>query len=201
MTKEQIIKHKDVIKWFIDNPDKGVFRKDTPTNDWYLDLEPSFYEDYIYLQNDEYAKFRKALVDGKIVQHNFHSDCAPKYRDVYETVNKIVKSIPASCYRIKPKDYEFNDGEWVHITYKQGISELREFKESMNEWTNVHSITDWKPTKGELCVFWDNKIKYGYIVSKFYGNYYDDGDLKFLNMKGYFYENIAPIEFIDYIRE
>jgi len=36
MTPEQANKHKETIKWFCDNPDKMVWKKDHKTNNWYL---------------------------------------------------------------------------------------------------------------------------------------------------------------------
>jgi len=69
MNKEQIEKHRDVIIWFAteDNADKGVWHK-TKGTQWLLTYEPMFSRDFIYVQNDEYADFRKAQADNKIIQ-------------------------------------------------------------------------------------------------------------------------------------
>ena len=68
MTKEQAQKHGNVIKWFIDNSDKGVY--ELTSIGWKLTDEPNFYPADKYVQNDRYAEFRKALVDGKTIQVN-----------------------------------------------------------------------------------------------------------------------------------
>ena len=61
MTKEQVTKHGEVIKWFCDNPDKGVWIKDM--NDWHIVNEPAFLTCDLIVPNDEYAKFHKKVYD------------------------------------------------------------------------------------------------------------------------------------------
>jgi len=70
MTKEQIKKHKKVMLWFINNPDKGVWCNiGTNKNaDWVLAYTPKFNVAIKYIKNDEYAEFRKAEADGKTIQ-------------------------------------------------------------------------------------------------------------------------------------
>jgi hypothetical protein len=68
MTKEQIEQHKEIIKWFIDNHDNGVWTKGE-NEGWVLQTCPTFSEKAAYVQNDEYYELRKALADGKIIQY------------------------------------------------------------------------------------------------------------------------------------
>lgn len=68
MFQKQLKKHGNVMFWWANNTEKGVWSKLT-TNKWHIILEPSFSLEYKYVQNDEYAEFRKALVDGKNVQY------------------------------------------------------------------------------------------------------------------------------------
>ena len=63
MTKEQITKHKEVMLWFIENPDKGVYQQLTPTGEWCIEYNPIFKEYFKYIQNDEYAELRKKICD------------------------------------------------------------------------------------------------------------------------------------------
>ena len=69
MTKEQIEKHGEIIKWWVDHVDKGVWFKLKSSETWTLTHRPEFFTDFIYVQNDEYAELRKALVEGKQLQH------------------------------------------------------------------------------------------------------------------------------------
>ena len=96
MTKEQIEAHKEVIKWFIDNSDKGVWFKGF-MNEWELQTNPHFVEDYLYIQNDEYAEFRKALSDSKTVQQIYGAYCEWKDLDWSDKFTH-----PIENYRIKP---------------------------------------------------------------------------------------------------
>jgi len=97
MTKEQIKKHGEVMKWFIDNSEKGVCRKDHKTKNWHFARNPQFNIKDIYVQNDEYAEYRKALVDGKTIQY--------KPRN-YSWENILIEpsfQLPVEKYRVKPE--------------------------------------------------------------------------------------------------
>jgi len=54
MTIEQANKHKKIIKWWLDNTEKGLWHnigtKEEP--DWVLIYAPLFNIDYTYVQND-----------------------------------------------------------------------------------------------------------------------------------------------------
>ena len=109
MNKKQIIEHKEVIKWFCDNPNKGVWKtKNIIVNEWELTYNPQFCKDVIYIQNDEYAEFRKALKDGKIVQHNFKDFLDNSEEENWHNIdNKHVFKISKSHYRVKPEEPKF----------------------------------------------------------------------------------------------
>jgi len=206
MTPEQIKKHKEVIKWFCDNPDKGVWRKDTPTNDWYIDNTPAWYEDYIYVQKDEYAEFRKALADGETVQLDNQFEYDSSKLKTWIEVDEISDHIPVAHYRIKSDESKFKTGDWVYCTSKQGTTTLRQFKKEMIEWVNIYRLTKWEPKENELCVFWDNNCdeyyigRYGAVCFKEtfgdeFGNHY-----RYLQQKGD-WGNIAPLKFIETLKE
>jgi len=217
MTKEQIQEHKEVILWFINNPDKGVWHKGIASNRWHLYYNPSFYKDFIYIQNDEYAESRKAIIDNETVQHNLHSDCVTRpARDEYVSVSKINTQIPVSYYRIKPKEPEFNIGDWVTVgdsnpcQFKRFTGDLPEWNKDLDyeviEFTDTlmryqipnfdRSIVKlWKPKQGKLCVFWDNNNDW-YVISKFI----DFSNGLYIDHMSKGWDNIAPLEFIDTLR-
>ena len=68
MTKEAAIKHKAVISWWLKNLDRGVWRKSEEL--WELECNPIFDEGHEYVINDEYAKYRKAEVDGFVIEYS-----------------------------------------------------------------------------------------------------------------------------------
>ena len=186
MNKEQVQKHGDIIKWFCDNPNKGVWRKDTPTNDWYIDLEPSFYEDYIYVQNDEYAEYRKALAEGKSIQHMYNG----KWCDCYGfTPQRDFENEKPKHYRIKPEELKFEEGDWVK--YKISGSVMQAYEGMI--YTNFEL---WKPKKGEWCVFWNDDIN-DYFIAK-HGDYCSM--IESVIYTEFEFEHIAPLEFIQTLK-
>lgn len=112
MTKEQVNYHKEVIKYFLDNPDEGVWYKSakkyhTNMNFQQYTKEPNFFIDEIYIQNDEYVEFRKALADGKNIQ--YYVDGFVGWKDTTHFNNHPMKEL---CnYRIKPTNFKI--GDWV----------------------------------------------------------------------------------------
>ena len=149
MTKEQIIKHKEVIKWFRDNPDKGVWFKDI-NRGWVLITQPSFNPHYIYVQNDKYAKYRKALADGKTIK------CRRKNGDIWEKVTANIEPTrnfnSLYRYRIKKDKPKFKVGDWVihHFGDKKQIIKITNMCKS----TSSDLILYYK----DGCFIYDKKI-------------------------------------------
>jgi len=68
MSRDIIKKHKNVMLWFIANPEKDVWGRDDNSDNWTLTDTPVFSLGSTFVQNDEYAEFRKAEADGKTIQ-------------------------------------------------------------------------------------------------------------------------------------
>ena len=167
MTKEQVKKHGEVIKWFCDNTDKGVWsrRNDSGLRNWALTTEPNWESTYIFLQNDEYAEFRKALVDGKILEIYY------KTPSTWKTITNPDFSAPASFYRIKPK---FKVGDWV-INPDGLVNKVTKVEDNETYYSDCKL---WEPIRGEWCVFYevDEELNESLHIEKFdrideYGNY------------------------------
>lgn len=111
MNKEQVLHHKPVMQWFIENPDLGVWRKDR-TNDkstWRLSRAPEFSVFSSYVQNDTYSKFRMAQADGKTIQYH-----CKEFNTLWEDITwNTAFEAPLDHYRIKPKESTFTVGDWV----------------------------------------------------------------------------------------
>jgi uncharacterized protein YodC (DUF2158 family) len=198
MTKEKLQKHGRVIKWLIDNVDKGVLRLcNTSTNEWCLDMEPSFYEDSIYIQNDEYAELRKAIVSGKYIQKNT-TQSTPWQDFTQDYDGKFY--CPLSEYRIKPDAPKFKVGDWV-VRINDG--QLHQIAQDSplsgtykSKWYKL-----WVPKIKELCVFWDDKETDDENIEYYIGKYGD-----YSNMLGYDFikkswDHVAPLEFVESLKE
>ena len=208
MTKEQLQLHGEVIKWYIDNLNQGVWRKDHKTKNWHFARNPQFNIEDVYVQNDGYAKFRKALIDGKIIQFRTTScgidwiDCKPNW------------TLPPVYYRIKPETPKFKEGDWVIIknsdpveivqikTIKHRNALLKGFDEEIYRFFNKditlfsRDITLWTPKINELCVFW-TKENNGYSIKRF--NYMSE-DGAFIAFDKARYTHAAPLEFIERLK-
>jgi len=104
MTKEQMEKHGEVILWFINNSERGVWYKENLTNRWFITHQPKFDVDRKYIKNDEYADFRMAMDAGKTIQ--YYVDGFIGWVDTTNFNNPVEG---AENYRIKsiraPKNY------------------------------------------------------------------------------------------------
>ena len=165
MNKEQIEKHGEVMHWFIDNADKGVWRRDTPTNGWHIDTTPDWYDNFIYVQNDKYVEFRKALVDDKIVEYVYTENLIDKWFIADSNDFDSVYS-QDRIYRIKPDKPKFKVGDWVvglsrssyivRIKMIVGTSVFMEGEgSSFTHIDGLHTLVKhWEPKVGERVVLW-----------------------------------------------
>lgn len=170
MTKEQAIKHGEVIKWFCDNSEKGVWEcKEITqlildvtfgkaTHEWYLTYTPNWGTGFIFIQNDKYATFRTAQADGKVIQISSPVDSLSWCDDFRNTF-----TYPLDYYRIKPDEPKFKAGDWV--THNDVPFLLNDVLVDYYG-ANLAVLKLWTPTKDELCVFWDNKQS-NYTIDKY----------------------------------
>jgi len=202
MNKEQAIKHKEVIKWWLENTSKGVFKKlDIEDAEWQFDNTPEFNVHTIYIQNDEYVEFRKAEHDG--MQLEFKDTEFSTDKNVW--VNFSFKDSGTPFYKhtlIRIKS-QFKVGDWI-VGKKSNKVQLftEELKATFDDIAYQYQEL-WKPKKGELCVVYDNADEYfigRYGERLLYSTYgaigeitdmYDEND----------WNNIAPLEFIDTLKD
>ena len=200
MTKEQLQLHSEVIKWYIDNLNEGIWRKDHKTKNWHLARNPQFNIKDIYVQNDSYTKFRKALIDGKKLEYTDNNGktwhTSPVYLDTHYTPENI---------RIKP---EFKEGDWVRVKNSDSV-EITQIKTVKHHGVilkgydeDVYSfffrdITLWTPKVNELCVFW-TKENNDYSIKKF--NYMSENGA-FTTFDKSRYTQAAPLEFIETLKD
>ena len=199
MTKKQIQKHGDIIKWFCDNAELGVWCKNG-NKDWFLNIEPRFLLDSIYVQNDEYAELRKAQADDKVIEYKTSNGeivplklCMIKFREFKGCLEN---------YRIKTDEPSFKIGDWVRekdstkikLVTKIGCAGDNAF-ELDNQGNGQGFLIEnasrdfelWEPQEGEWCVFWEDDDGTSYFIEKL-GKYNKHS------------EYIAPLEFIQTLK-
>ena len=214
MNKEQINKHKEVMLWFIENLEKGVWSKISNTV-WHLTRTPEFGENNKYVQNDEYCELRKYVADGKEIIYKcgtwssggedrwLRLNCRPTSmnngNDFYNFKWKLIDDVSHRLvvvrddeYKLKPDEPTFKVGNWVTDGYTiwQHDENCRATENTQLKWKL------WKPTEGEWCVFWDDRDT-NYRVSK-YGRELDSWHYS-LN-ESISTRKIAPLEFIQTLK-
>ena len=198
MTKEQVELHGDIIKWWLDNIDKGVYARHINGENWEYITNPSWSTNNVYVQNDEYAELRMAQADGKIIQHQIGSVDGLIWVDI--------ECITKGIYRIKPDEPTFKVGDWIFINSKENdeksleqIKNIDEYgnKKCSNSWIGYKckyiNLELWQPKEGEWCVFFDEESE-GFYVEPFSDE--EDG-LFYGKIRGESFANIAPLEFLD----
>lgn len=213
MTKEQAIKYKKIIKWFIDNPDKGVWYKDIKNNNnsnWHLTQEPTFNVNYIYVQNKEFAEFRKAIADGKIIQFKPIENQEQCWENISSDITPTRNFNNLDKYRIKTE--KFKVGDWV-IYEDNSILQIEKI-ETLNTKYGKELLFHtkglklplklaklWKPKEGEWCIFWNAN---SYLIGK-YKQHISDNDLGIahsdFDLDEEYWKNIAPLEFVNVLRQ
>ena len=131
--------------------------------------------DTVYVLNDSYSIYRKALAEGKIIQ----LDEAAKFSDPNRGwVDLSCKSFggsthlfPVNYYRIKPEEPKFKVGDWVRVktnTFEydgtarisKGVKRLSKsdmwlFNENHYKCSPDNYIEHWQPKPDEWCWFWN----------------------------------------------
>ena len=134
-----------------------VWREVRDFNDW----KPL---DTVYVLNDSYSTYRKALAEGKSIQMLCRYD---KMEPIWDDMTEVIKSIGfvdvKENYRIKPEEPKFKVGDWVveiHSTTKAQVLEL--FGNQIRVkfcypdaiiTTDSSDFIPWVPKPGEWCWF------------------------------------------------
>ena len=139
-----------------------VWREVRDFNDW----KPL---DTVYVLNDSYSTYRKALAEGKTVQYNFGNhginkkDFPNEWKDLDQSIGILADRACPENYRIKPEEPKFKVGDWVveiHSTTKAQVLEL--FGNQIRVkfcypdaiiTTDSSDFIPWVPKPGEWCWF------------------------------------------------
>lgn len=131
----------------------------TPARETHTDFFSTNDEYYIYVINDEYVEFRKALAEGKTIQYN----PITQYHNRWDEIKSISPSKTDSIknYRIKQDEPRFKAGDWVRCsdTTKPNIIQLTKEYYPKNDAYSYKGdvvsgkfLTLWKPKQGEWCI-------------------------------------------------
>ena len=178
-----------------------VWREVRDFNDW----KPL---DTVYVLNDSYSTYRKALAEGKSIQMLCRYD---KMEPIWDDMTEVIKSIGfvdvKENYRIKPEEPKFKVGDWVvNKTSKQRIikkvTSVYSDSVTVGDSTvgiNVMSIENlelWQPQPGEWCWVFDTGT-YVPVLRKFIC--FDDdlnAPLKYI-VEGHDGRSHLPFKFIE----
>ena len=124
-----------------------VWREVRDFNDW----KPL---DTVYVLNDSYSTYRKALAEGKPIQmYCKYDDVPPFWDDMTEVIKSIGFVMTKDNYRIKPEESKFKIGDWVRTPHR-GIFQIQhEIELAAWEMTLGCRAELWTPQLGEWCWF------------------------------------------------
>jgi len=176
MNKVQIEKHKEVIGWFIDNADMGVWCRYENRTEWHFIFDPAFHVNCIYIPNDKYAEFRKALADGETIQINNTYNDSLVSGNWGDATDEPLWVLPPKHYRIKPTEPEFKAGDFVVLEYRDNggtkitIEKItgedkmvyyfdRKFHNRSTASKKRSTIKKWVPEEGDWCWFSNSELE------------------------------------------
>ena len=198
MNKELIKKYKEEFDWWLDGGSIVIYRKDT--NEFWdattmLSWDPKLpIDDIVYIINDEYIEFRKALAKGKTLQHISASTGEwVDFNTGFEYTPSSAFRANIEHYRIKPDEPQFSIGDWIR--HPDGYIFAYDPATHYHPFSNDFKL--WGPLVGEWCVFWDDDNR-TYIISKF--ERIVGGANKYREYVGRSWKNIAPLEFISTLK-
>lgn len=164
MNKELINKYKPEFDYWLNGG--KILYKHTNSNAWWNEEPWSYSLSYVtaIIINDEYAEFRKALVEGKTIQLN-GTAVNGGYGETWNDCNKenlFIYGITA--YRIKPDEPKFKVGDFVTPLNREINCSVWQIDKVLSCNTVVASsimldprtIQLWAPVKNEWCWFYDN---------------------------------------------
>ena len=134
MTKIQIKQHGEVIKWFIDNSEKGVYWKPykellNDTVPWTRTTAPKWLPNTVYIRNDDDVRVNMVFAENEAV-------------------------VQSLCTQEEP---EFKTGEWVMFEEGTPFQFTKEVK-------NLEVLTRWEPKVGEYYWFWSSAVRFPMVA-------------------------------------
>lgn len=153
-------------------------------------------DDVLIVIDDEYVEFRKALAEGKAIQHVSHTtgEWVDFNKGFEPTPSYTFLSTP-EYYRIKPNEPKFKVGDWLIEIHSNSYAKVLEviekdllrvklYDSNAIITTESTDFIHWQPKSGEWCLFSDSKnpsyymlAKYGTKDHEYSGNYESNYDI------------------------
>ena len=188
MTIEQIKKHKYIMKWFLDNPEKGVWYSEDG-EEWTLVFSPSFRISTEYVINDDWADLSKQFITDKTKVEYLYGNTWVKTK--CDTVSSLCRG-PINNYRIVSLLPHLKIGDW--FTYEkvnhQVVEVLDDGYRAEDGFDYCEYLEKWVPRNDELVVLYNNHGS-NYIVGNYVG-IYEKHQAKCVFGE---WDNVAPIEY------
>ena len=171
MNKELINKYKPEFDHWLNEGSLLMSNKNTKvwitlTNNTWACTAPSV-DNLLIVINDGYVEFRKALAEGKVIEHIGQSS------NVWHEVQEPNFILHPTCYRIKPDEPKFKVGDFVRYirAHAPRALEINNINGNRYYFTNSemscleHELEPWTPVKGEWCWFYDKSSnKYSHLA-------------------------------------
>ena len=131
-----------------------VWREVRDLNDW----KPL---DTVYVLNDSYSTYRKALAEGKTLQYNFGNfgtnkkDFPDSWKDLDLSIGILADRACPENYRIKPEEPKFKVGDWVRDLRDNRVFQINSVNFNLKLSTKNTVYVHWQPKKGELVILKD----------------------------------------------
>lgn len=151
MNKETIIKYKTEFDHYLNGGSLLWCRARDRIKVWTVakDSHTDFFNTndsyYIYVINDEYVEFRKALAEGKTIQRRNGYGCEWKDSGEQDMLNYSIVNL-----RIKPEEPQFKVGDWVR---NNSTGDIFEYTNDILK-PDSSCCELWNPEPNEYCWFY-----------------------------------------------
>lgn len=171
MNIELIKKYKAEFNYWLNGGSVLLGIRDSITSiiKWYPSVTDPFEEEstsreLLVIINDDYCTYRKALVEGKIVEFR-HEKMGFEDWTIVNKDHIFQNVVKGREYRIKPEEPKFKIGDFVRDIISGKVSQVNNEDIANGKYSQV---TKWEPFPRELCWFWSgNKLEEA-TLSKFH---------------------------------
>lgn len=144
---------------------------------------------------DDYIEFRKALAEGKTIQYQSIEVLEfGRELEVWKDINPAnIAQYHISLLRIKPDRAQLKVGDWCLDTRDNQLKQI------VNPESPVVCAYYklWQPQPNEWCVFWETDVT-TYTVARFHSRSKRGA---YITVYGHDFYNIAPLEFIQTLKD
>ena len=167
MNKELIRKYKAEFDHWMDDGKLQVKFVNDPWEEAPEDIFSYNAVNFVLVIDDEYVEFRKALAEGKTIQHVSYTigEWVDFNKGFEPTPSYTFLSTPEN-YRIKPEVHKFKVGDWVR-SEEYGIIKLNTMNvDSYNTYPDTHKKGSgiyaelWKPKNNEYFWYKNDLVKF-----------------------------------------